>query len=451
MSWSLQPDCSRRPDVGQSNPPLAIELHLSRTLISVEALLLQSSQFPSSPMQFRSLATLLALVAVAQAVPSRREAPSSEALISHSQGWCNEEVRFLGILGLLVPRQKIGPSSMLLLVGWDTNEDSDADITSHILVENTPETMKVLKDHPEVLHVEEDHGMKASSTTQTDAPWGLQRLNTQDPSPSRITLLNYTYTYDENSAGVGVDVYMLDTGIRVTHTTFEGRAAWGATFVSDHIIKVMAPIPRGTVGGARWGVAKNVHLIAVKVLDDTGYGDFADFILAIDWVVDQATVTGRPSIISASLGGGATIAVDDAVAAATAAGIHVVVAAMNENVDAVAYSPARAPSAITVGASTNSDAKASFSNYGAVVDIFGPGYGVASSWNTADDAFLYLDGTSMATPHVSGLAAYLISAYGNRSPADMQDLIKSVGLPDKLSGLPDGTPNLLVHLPTSLP
>ncbi|KAH8825819.1 serine protease [Flagelloscypha sp. PMI_526] len=385
-------------------------------------------------MQLRSLATLLALSAVALAAPSKREDTSQKRL-------------------LVTLKDGATKSQVLGDIGIARSRATDWSIINGFAVEDTPEIMKALEDHSEVLRVEEDRGMKITSTTQTDAPWGLGRLNTQDRFTTRPTLLNYTYTYEESFAGAGVDVYMVDTGIRLTHTAFEGRATWGATFgpYSDEDGNGHGTHTAGTVGGARWGVAKNVHLIAVKVLDDSGNGDWSDFISAIDWVVDQATVTGRPSIISASLGGFATTTVDAAVEAVIAAGVHVVVAAGNDDRDANFQSPARTPGAITVGASTIADAKATFSNYGAVVDIFGPGYGVASSWNTDDNAYLLLDGTSMATPHVSGLVAYLISAYGNRSPADMQDLIKTVALQGKLSDLPDGTPNRLVHLPTALP
>ncbi|KAH8825812.1 serine protease [Flagelloscypha sp. PMI_526] len=385
-------------------------------------------------MRLSLVTSLAALASGVLAVPSRRDDASSKRL-------------------LVTLKDGAKKSQVLGGVGIARSRSTEWSIINAFAVENTPETMEALKSHPGVLRIEQDGRMKTTTTTQTDAPWGLERLNIQDPITTRPTLLNYTYTYEEGYAGTGVDVYMTDTGIRTTHTTFEGRATWGATFgpYDDVDGNGHGTHTAGTVGGSRWGVAKNVHLIAVKVLDDSGFGDWSDFISALDWVVDQATVTGRPSIVSASLAGSAVTIVDDAVEAAVAAGIHVVVAAANANEDAVAYSPARTPGAITVGASTNTDAKASFSNYGAVVDLFGPGYGVASSWNTDDNAYMLLDGTSMATPHVAGLVAYLISAYGNRSPGDMQDLVKNVALQDKISGLPDGTPNRLVHLPTALP
>ncbi|PFH47216.1 hypothetical protein AMATHDRAFT_6996 [Amanita thiersii Skay4041] len=328
--------------------------------------------------------------------------------------------------------------------------------------------LNALRAHEDVESISED-GVAHTMTiiTQTDAPWGLQRISqaarlgrTDDSS------LNFSYRYD-SSAGSGVDIYIIPVrcpdnlylantanpdsppeGINTGHVDFGGRARWGATFGgypsadgNGHGTHCS-----GTAAGTRFGVAKvKANLIAVKVLDDSGSGFITDIVSGLNWVQQQAGASGRPSVVSMSLGGGATSTLDNAVLALTNAGIHVVVAAGNSNTDASGTSPARAPSAITVGASTITDARASFSNYGSIVDVFAPGLNVWSDWMGSTTATNIISGTSMATPHVAGLVAYLIALQGNISPAAMSTKIQSLAVKGVLSSIPSGTINALAQ------
>ncbi|KIM41100.1 hypothetical protein M413DRAFT_445822 [Hebeloma cylindrosporum] len=288
-------------------------------------------------------------------------------------------------------------------------------------------------------------GMMHTMTTQTNAPWGLSRLSSNTRLANQDTnALSFSYTFD-GSAGSGVDIYVV--GVLTSHTQFGGRARWGATFggYADRDGNGHGTHCAGTAAGSQFGVAKSANIIAVKVLSDAGSGSIADIVSGLNFVLSSARASGRPSIVSMSLGGGASASLDSAVETLTSAGIHVAVAAGNSNVDAADTSPARAPSAVTVGASTIADARASFSNFGAVVDIFAPGQNIISSWIGSDTATNNISGTSMATPHIAGLIAYLIGLQGNTSPADMSNKLKNLGLKGVLSGIPSGTLNDLAH------
>ncbi|KAH8832117.1 serine protease [Flagelloscypha sp. PMI_526] len=292
----------------------------------------------------------------------------------------------------------------------------DWDIINAFVIDgNNKTTLDALLNDPLVDVVEED-GITRVGTfiTQTNAPWGLGRITSNSILSGSVSSLNYQFQYDDAFAGNGVDVYVVDTGIRTTHTQFQGRARWGATFGpfasadgSGHGTHVA-----GIVGGSQFGVAKRVNLIAVKILPDSGSGSWSDGISGINWVVGQARSSGRPSIIQMSVYGDPSDAVDNAVTAAVNAGVHVVVCSGNNNTDAVNFSPSRNRFALSVGASTINDTRASFSNFGIYVDVHAPGVDIISSWFTSDTATASLSGTSMATPHVSGIVAYIIPRAG---------------------------------------
>jgi len=280
--------------------------------------------------------------------------------------------------------------------------------------------------------------------TQTDAPWGLQRIS-QDAklSNQNDAALTFTYNYDD-SAGSGTDVYVVDTGINTAHVEFEGRARWGATFggYANADGNGHGTHCAGTIGSRRYGVAKKTNLIAVKILSDAGSGAVSDIVSGLNWVASSVKSSGRPSVVSMSLGGGASTPLDNAVASLTGAGIHVAVAAGNSGTDAGSTSPARAPSAVTVGATGISDAKPSWSNYGSVVDIWAPGLNVISTWMGSTTATNSISGTSMATPHIAGLIAYLAAKDGNISPAAMTTKLQSLSVKGVISGIPSGVNDL---------
>jgi subtilisin family serine protease len=289
---------------------------------------------------------------------------------------------------------------------------------------------------PRVAYVEEDAEMHAIAT-QTSAPWGLDRIDQRDRP------LSGTYTY--TSTGSGVNAYVIDTGIRRTHADFGGRAFSGFTAINDgrgttdcngHGTHVA-----GTIGGGTYGVAKSVRLYAVRVLSCSGSGSTSGVIAGVDWVRANRV---RPAVANMSLGGGASSSLDTAVRNSIAAGVTFAVAAGNSNANASNFSPARVSEAITVGSSTSSDSRSSFSNFGSVVDIFAPGSSIRSAWYTSDTATATLSGTSMASPHVAGAAARYLQTSPSASPSTVRNALVNTATTGRLSGIPTGTANRLL-------
>jgi subtilisin family serine protease len=195
------------------------------------------------------------------------------------------------------------------------------------------------------------------------------------------------------------------------------------------------------VGGSTYGVAKGVRLVAVRVLDCQGSGTTSGVIAGVDWVAANKRL---PAVANMSLGGGASTSLDNAVAAAVSAGVTFVVAAGNSNADACGYSPARTPSAITVGATTSTDARASYSNFGSCLDLFAPGSAITSAWNTSNTATNTISGTSMASPHVAGVAALYLQSATGATPAQVANALTSASTSGKVTGLGSGSPNRLL-------
>lgn len=329
--------------------------------------------------------------------------------------------------------------------GANITHDWNPDFVNGYAANLDDDALRTLRASPDVESIGED-GVVSIKVTETNAPWGIARLSSTSAISGSDTANSYTYTYN-SAAGSGVDIYVIDTGIYTSHSDFGGRARWGATFggYADADGNGHGTHVSGTAAGTRWGVAKAANLIAVKVLSDSGSGSVSDIVSGLDWVATQVSSSGRPSIATLSLGGSASTTLDNAVTSLVNQGIHVTVAAGNSNTDASSSSPARATAVNTIGATTIADARASYSNYGSVVDIFAPGTDVTSSWIGSTTATNTISGTSMATPHVAGLLAYLISVNGNSSPASLTSTLKGLGLSGVLTGIPSGTVNLLAH------
>ncbi|MDQ3722365.1 MAG: S8 family peptidase [Actinomycetota bacterium] len=295
-----------------------------------------------------------------------------------------------------------------------------------------------VRSDPDVAYVEADRVVSATAT-QASAPWGLDRID------QRGLPLSGSYSYTPTATGV--KVYIIDSGIRFSHGQFAGRAVSGydaidggsADDCNGHGTHVA-----GSVGAATYGVAKQVSLVGVRVLDCAGSGSTSGVIAGIDWVTANHG-PGQPAVANMSLGGGASSALDTAVQNSISDGVSYAVAAGNENADACLSSPARAANALTVASTTSSDARSSFSNWGTCVDLFAPGSSIVSSWYTSDTATATLSGTSMATPHVAGVAALYLQGNPTASPATVASVVKDGATTGKVTSAATGSPNRLLY------
>ncbi len=308
-------------------------------------------------------------------------------------------------------------------------EQSYSHVLNGAVMTMTEQDARNLAGDPNVNYVEADQMMYAIGT-QSGATWGIDRLD-QTNLP-----LSGSYTYPSST---GVHAYVIDTGLRATHNEFTGRVGNGYTAVNDgngtNDCQGHGTHVAGTVGGTTWGVAKNVTLHAVRVLGCNGSGSNSGVIAGMDWVVANKIA---PAVANMSLGGGASVASDAAIKRMTDAGITVAVAAGNDSSNACNYSPARAPSAITVGSTTSSDAMSSFSNYGSCVDIYGPGSSITSAGKASDTASASMSGTSMASPHLAGVAALYLAQNPNATPAQVTTAIVNNSTNGKITGIPSG-------------
>ncbi|MBP2405749.1 S8 family peptidase [Streptomyces syringium] len=299
---------------------------------------------------------------------------------------------------------------------------------------------KRLAADPSVAKVVQNHRFTATGTQEAPPSWGLDRIDQADAKGDG------KYTYPDG-AGEGVTAYVIDTGVRISHKDFGGRASSGFDAIDNddnaddgngHGTHVA-----GTIAGTAHGVAKKAKIVAVRVLDANGSGSTEQVVAGIDWVVKNHK---GPSVANMSLGGGADEALDAAVKRAVAAGVTFAVAAGNESSDAGKGSPSRVPEAITVASTTKDDQQSDFSNYGSVVDLYAPGSDITSAWNDSDSGTKTISGTSMATPHVAGAAAVYLGGHKDATPEQVAGALTKGATPDKVSNPSEGTPNKLLKV-----
>ncbi|WP_117212184.1 proprotein convertase P-domain-containing protein [Allorhizocola rhizosphaerae] len=294
---------------------------------------------------------------------------------------------------------------------------------------------------PEVAFVQQNRTVTIQGTQSPTPSWGLDRIDQRDLP------LNNSYTYPVTASNVRA--YILDTGIRVSHSDFGGRAVWGINTTGDgnntdcngHGTHVAS-----TTGGTAYGVAKGVSLTAVKVLNCAGSGSYAGVIQGIDWVTADHDA-GELAVANMSLGGPKDQATENAVTASIADGVSYAIAAGNDSgANACNVSPAGTPNAITVGSTTNTDARSSFSNIGTCLDIFAPGSNITAAWITNDTSTNTISGTSMATPHVAGAAALVLSLNPGFTPQQVRDSLVNSSTPNKVTNPGTGSPNRLLFV-----
>jgi len=307
-------------------------------------------------------------------------------------------------------------------------------------VVNMPEgRLQALAKDPRVDFIEADRIIQLN-TTQSNATWSIDRTDQRDLP------LDQLYTYDTNTSNV--NVYIIDTGIRQSHAEFAGRALSGVSTVNDrngtNDCNGHGTHVAGTVGSATYGIAKQATLYAVRVLDCQGSGSLSGVIAGIDWVTNNHVA---PAVANLSLGGGASRSLDNAVRNSIAAGVTYTVAAGNDNVDACTQSPSRVDEALTIGASTATDRRSSFSNWGACIDVFAPGSSITSTWSSSDRAINTISGTSMAAPLVAGVAAVYLANNPNASTSNVFAAVIANASTGRLSNIGSRSPNRLAYSP----
>ncbi|KZM26356.1 Cerevisin [Ascochyta rabiei] len=346
-------------------------------------------------------------------------------------------------------------------------QDNDGDVVKW---ESTNDRIKVMvfaicdthaqylaKNYPEVNIVEEKVSVQ-SFGQKSAAPWGLQRISSDAGASGSPQSQDFTYSFSDENLGAGVDIYVIDTGVRTSHAVFTGRGTQGFSATGSSVDgDGHGTHVAGTAGGAKFGVAQGANIIAVKVLGDDGSGSSSDTIAGMDWVISnhekRKTQPGFVgSIMSMSWGlQGTANSVDEVIASASEAGIHVSVAAGNDGTDACGSTPAHLggsnSNVVTVGSVNIDNEVSTFSNIGKCVDIYAPGEQILSAWSTGDNIINFLSGTSMACPHTTGVMATLIAADPTglgQNPAALKKKLLETARTSKVSGNLGGSANLLL-------
>lgn len=311
---------------------------------------------------------------------------------------------------------------------------------SGALVIANAQQLKALRQHAAVAYIEPNRKIQLApmlAGAQVNPPWGLDRIDQRQ--------LPLNQQFNPAQTGQAVTAFVIDTGVMINHSDFGGRASNGYDFIdNDNVAQDCnghGTHVAGTIAGTEYGVAKQANVVGVRVLGCNGSGTTAGVIAGVNWVAAQAN--GQPKVANMSLGGGASQALDDAVNAAVDRGILFVVAAGNSNNNACGSSPARAAKAFTVGSTTNTDQRSSFSSYGNCLKIFAPGSDIKSAWNNGGSNTI--SGTSMAAPHVAGAAALYLQANPAQTPAQLAQTLINTATPNVVGNAGAGSPNRLVY------
>jgi len=331
---------------------------------------------------------------------------------------------------IVVVKEGADPRSVAAITGVDPTNVYVAALNGFSAELNDGQ-LNALQHNPNVEYIEQD-GVATIATTQSGATWGLDRID------QRNRPLSGTYTYTTTASNV--TAYIIDTGLTPSHPQFGGRASmvYGSADCNGHGTHVA-----GTIGSSTYGVAKGVKLRGVRVLDCAGSGAYSTIIAGIDWVRLNAV---KPAVANMSLGGGVNSSLNTAATNLINSGVFLAVAAGNENQNACNVSPASASGTLTVAASTSSDARASYSNYGSCVDVYAPGSSITSTW--LNGGTNTISGTSMASPHAAGVAALYKATFGDAASSTIVSWIINNSTSGVITGNPTGTPNRLLYKST---
>jgi subtilisin family serine protease len=372
-----------------------------------------------------ALGSVVVLAACSDSATAPAVAPPAPLLSAATNGISEEYI--------VVLREGADPTSVAAIAGVSPRHVYTSALNGFSASLNRGQ-LTALQHNPNVAYIEQDQVM-GTAATQSNATWGLDRID------QRNRPLSGTYTY--NTTASGVYAYVIDTGIYTAHTDFGGRASnvYDAFGGNGQDCNGHGTHVAGTVGSNTWGVAKRVRLRGLRVLNCSGSGSTSGIISAVDWVRANRI---NPAIANMSLGGGYSSALNTAVNNLSNSGVFVAVAAGNSSANACNYSPASASAATSVAASTSSDARASYSNYGSCVHLYAPGSSIRSTWHTSTSATNTISGTSMASPHVAGVAALYKATYGNAGSSTIRNWILNNATTNVISGNVSGTPNRLL-------